>query len=357
MVPKQRAGVAALACVSGIALCAAGKFYLGARKKRSKSSSALPPNGGWKREGDQKVGGLSNCSVLEQFMKKNEKKKSPAVDKIFFKQLLKLLRIAIPSVFSKEFGLLVIHTSSLVARTFLSIYVAHLDGRLVKSIVDRNSYDFIRNCLTWVLIALPATFINSLLRYLESKLSLAIRTRLVDYAYSLYFSNQTYYRVSNLDGRLANPDHSLTEDMQAFSTAVTHIYSHISKPLLDVILMSSAVRQVAVRRGETSHYPAVLGFSTIFLTGWLLKIFSPRFGKLVAEEARRNAHLRYIHSRLIANSEEVAFYGGHQVRFLGQHDRKFCPLLFYFCVWVRRVGIMMLAVLWFTRQACLSMGH
>ena len=314
MIPRQRAGVAALACVSGIAICAAGKCYLRARTKRRSKSSSLP-NGDEKKEGEQHAADLHSCSALEKFMKDNKKKKSPAVDKFFFKQLLKLIRIAIPSVFSKEFGLLLVHTCSLLARTFLSIYIAHLDGRLVKSIVDRKPSDFFKNCVTWVLIALPATFINSLLRYLESKLSLAIRTQLVNYAYSLYFNNQTYYRVSNLDGRLANPDHSLTEDIQAFSTAVTHIYSHLSKPLLDVILMTTAVRQVAVKRGEKSYYPAILGLSTIFFTGWMLKFFSPPFGKLVAEESRRNAHLRFIHSRIITNSEEIAFYGGHRVSF------------------------------------------
>ncbi len=334
MATRRQAGVAAVVCASGIVLCVAGKRYLKTRNRRRNAGPAATASGsndgGLQGNKSQQDGTIYHCSALEEFMKRNKKKKAPAVDKVFLKQLLKLVKIAIPSVFSKEFGLLCIHTCSLLVRTFLSIYVAHLDGRLVKSIVDKNPYQFLRHCINWVMLAVPATFINSLIRYLESRLALAIRTRLVDYAYSLYFHNQTYYRVSNLDGRLANPDHSLTEDMQAFSSAVTHIYSHLSKPFLDVILMTNAVRMVARKQGDRSRFPAYLGFSTIFLTGWLLKTCSPPFGKLVAEEARRNAHLRYIHSRLITNAEEVAFYNGHKVsrlsalrnKWVSKSDRK-----------------------------------
>ena len=310
MVSRQRAGVATLACASGVALYAARKCYRSYVSEKGRLKAV--PNS--REESELQTGiDVYSCSALQQFMEKNEKKKSPEVNKVFLKQLIKLLRLSIPSIFSKEAGLLFVHTCSLVARTFLSIYIAHLDGRLVKSIVDRRPTEFLRNCLTWIMIALPATFLNSLIRYLECKLSLAIRTRLVNYAYSLYFSNQTYYRVSNMDGRLANPDHSLTEDLQAFSSAVTHIYSHLSKPFLDIALMSSAFARVARKRGDTSNYPMIIALSITFFTGCLLKVCSPRFGKIVAEESRRNAHLRYIHSRLIANSEEIAFYGGHQV--------------------------------------------
>lgn len=108
--------------------------------------------------------------------------------------LLSQVRIMIPSVFCTETALLTGHTAFLFLRTFLSIYVANLEGAIVKYIVRKEPHNFIKQLLKWFGVAIPATFINSMIRYLESRIALSFRSRLVDHSYKLYFKNQSYYR-------------------------------------------------------------------------------------------------------------------------------------------------------------------
>lgn len=217
----------------------------------------------------------------------------------FIIQLIKIIRIMVPGVRTIEVGLLILHTLSLVSRTFLSIYVAKLEGQVVKYIVRRDVANFGYLLSKWLLIALPATFINSLIRFLESQLALAFRSRLVHYAYDLYFKNQTYYSVSNLDGRLENADHCLTDDIITFTQHCAHLYSSVTKPFLDLCVISFTLLKMASSMGAYGIPGPLLAAVVMISTHAILRMVSPRFGSLVAEEARRKGFLRFVHSRYL----------------------------------------------------------
>nr|CAG8526174.1 15578_t:CDS:10 [Entrophospora candida] len=148
--------------------------------------------------------------------------KRVAVNAAFFASLKKLLKIVIPGLRSKEFWLLATHSGFLV-------YVAILDGRVVNALVRKNAKDFLTGIIWWMIVAIPATYTNSML-------------------------------AKNVGG----------ESLFALS----------------LIVHTSSV---------------------------VLRLLTPSFGEMVAEEQRLEGEFRFTHSRLIDNNEEVAFYSGHVI--------------------------------------------
>lgn len=75
------------------------------------------------------------------------------------------------------------------------------------------------------------------------------RERLVKYAYKMYLSQQTYYRVSALDTRLGGAEQRLTDDLSELASSVAHLYSSLTKPLLDCALVGIALISFSSKMG------------------------------------------------------------------------------------------------------------
>lgn len=115
-------------------------------------------------------------SIKDERLELIERKiKQPGLNLEFVLQLKGLVKIMIPKLVCRETGLLSVHTLCLISRTFLSIYVAAMEGAIVKYIVRKDVKNFSWMLIKWFGIAIPATFINSMIRYLENKLALAFR--------------------------------------------------------------------------------------------------------------------------------------------------------------------------------------
>ncbi|PLB36432.1 ATP-binding cassette long-chain fatty acid transporter PXA2 [Aspergillus candidus] len=232
-------------------------------------------------------------------------RKKVEVNREFFRNLLRLLKIVIPSWRSKEMRLLVGHSVFLVLRTLLSLYVAELDGRLVSSLVRGKGKDFLLGLVWWMIVAVPATFTNSMLSYHQCKLALGYRKRLTDYIHDKYLSNMTFYAISALDDRVKNPDQLITVDVSRFSDSLAELYSNLAKPILDMCIYNYSLSKSV--GGEGLFIMSLL----VQLSANVMRALTPPFGKYVADEARLEGEFRFLHSRLIDYSEEIALYQGH----------------------------------------------
>ena len=141
---------------------------------------------------------------------------------------------------------------------------------------------------------------------MQSKVAIAFRTRLTRYIHDLYLNNNlNYYKLLNLDGGIGQgADQFITNDLTLFTASAASLYSSIGKPLVDLFVFNYQLFR--------SLGPLALTglLANYFITATALRRLSPPFGKLKAVEGRKEGDFRALHSRLIANAEEVAFYGG-----------------------------------------------
>lgn len=128
------------------------------------------------------------------------------------------------------------------------------------------------------LFALPSSTVNSAIDYYQKKLALAFRSRLTTYFHESYLKNMHYYKICNLDNRIANPDQRLTQDAEKWSNSLASLYLNTAKPVLDIVLFS---RKLAELVGWTGP---CLTFAWYIFSGILIKQISPSFGRLTAVE-------------------------------------------------------------------------
>ncbi|KAH6966263.1 ABC transporter transmembrane region 2-domain-containing protein [Fusarium venenatum] len=232
-------------------------------------------------------------------------RKKVELNREFFRSLLKLLKIVVPGWRSKESRLLMSHSFFLVLRTLISVRVAEMDGAIVKALVKGNGKEFLKRIVWWMLIAVPATFTNSMLSYHQAELSLKYRSRLTQHIHDKYLSNLTFYGISALDDRIKNPDQLIAVDVSKFSNSLAELYSNLAKPLLDMTIYTWSLSKSV--GGEGVVFMSLL----VQLSANVMRALTPPFGKFVADEARLEGEFRFQHSRLIDYSEEIALYGGH----------------------------------------------
>lgn len=267
------------------ALIVASNFVGGKRNAKSETQKDRKPGVSQRRQQSQRV----------------------EVDRVFFARLRRLLAIVIPGLKSKEFWLLVVHSGFLVFRTILSVYIAALDGRIVSALVRGRAKDFVTGILWWMTVAIPATYTNSMLTYMQSKLAIQFRSRLTRHIHEKYLADMTFYAVGNLDDRIKNADQCITVDVKKFCLSLSELYSNLAKPILDTIIYNY---QLSLAVGGESLSGVML---IVHLSSVVLRKLTPPFGKMVAEEQKLEGEFRFTHSRLIENAEEVALYSGESI--------------------------------------------
>ena len=75
-------------------------------------------------------------------------------------------------------------------------------------------------------------------------MALQFRMKLTTHFHEGYLQNMHYYKICNLDNRIANPDQRLTNDTEKWATSLSSMFLNTFKPVLDIILFSRKLAEL-----------------------------------------------------------------------------------------------------------------
>ncbi|KTF93853.1 hypothetical protein cypCar_00023916 [Cyprinus carpio] len=181
-------------------------------------------------------------------------------------------------VFSPQSGYLLLIDVMLMARTYCDVWMIHNETMIESAITGSSTTAFKRYLVNFITVMPFISLVNNLLKLRLNELKLCFRVNLTNRLYNDYLTGFTYYKIGNLDNRIANPDQLITQDVEKFCNSVVDLYSNVSKPLLDILIYICKLNTAIGSLG-----PASL-LSYLVFSGLLLTRLHRPIGKMRAED-------------------------------------------------------------------------
>eukprot|EP00008_Paramoeba_atlantica_P007294 CAMPEP_0201499624 /NCGR_PEP_ID=MMETSP0151_2-20130828/77019_1 /ASSEMBLY_ACC=CAM_ASM_000257 /TAXON_ID=200890 /ORGANISM="Paramoeba atlantica, Strain 621/1 / CCAP 1560/9" /LENGTH=507 /DNA_ID=CAMNT_0047892107 /DNA_START=249 /DNA_END=1772 /DNA_ORIENTATION=- len=144
---------------------------------------------------------------------------------------------------------------------------------------------------------------NSLMTFFERRIAIQFRSDLSKSILDKYLNDNTFYKMISSQ-ELKNVDQMVSVDVAEFCEALTHIYGHLLKPILDIIVISHTLAR------KLGLAQLLSFFAFFFINNFLLSIAKPNLSRMVIEQRKLEASYQTDHSRISHFFEEIAFVDG-----------------------------------------------
>jgi len=198
-------------------------------------------------------------------------------------------------------------TSSLMLRTWMSIWISRHLGQTIAHFCDKDWGKVSDSIKQFAKVTILASAVNSCLKLFSDLLEENLRARLTRLAHKELMKDLNFYLVNKVGtDRLENSDQLIAEDIAKFAASASFVYTQSLKPVVDFVMFTW---QLGKYLG--SEAPLVL-FSWFYVAGAISRLVSPKFGRLAQKAQVLEGRFRARHAALIQNSEMIAFLGGEK---------------------------------------------
>lgn len=189
----------------------------------------------------------------------------------------------------------------LVVRALCDLWTIYLGTLIESAIIGGEPLRFNRLIKQFAMTMPTMTLTNATLKYSIRQLEIRFRDRLTRYLMAKYMHKLTFYKVNHIE---RNIDQLITTDVEKFTSTLANLYSRMSKPLLDIVIYVYGI--------SSSIGASVPGTMLLYLAAAATVIARLRkpMAKLTSTEQSLEGEFRFGNTRIITNSEEIAFYKG-----------------------------------------------
>jgi ABC-type uncharacterized transport system fused permease/ATPase subunit len=160
-------------------------------------------------------------------------KKRANLNRKFFTQLLRILRILVPKWNCPEVGLMGLTTITLIIRSLCDLWTIYLGTLLESAIISGESQSFFQHLKKFAMTMPLMSVTNSVLKYATRQLEIRFRARLTKHLMQKYMHKLTFYKLNQ---KIRNVDQLITTDVEKFAQTAASLYGQLSKPMLDIII-------------------------------------------------------------------------------------------------------------------------
>ncbi|EPY19478.1 ATP-binding protein cassette, subfamily D (ALD), member 2 [Strigomonas culicis] len=214
-----------------------------------------------------------------------------------------LLKLAIPSIKSREVYVMLWSTLLLLIRAFLAVRIARKVGKLGKVAVQGQMRPLLLSIAGFIASCAPAAVLNSSLDYWKEMLDLYFRENLTVYFDSRYFSDKVFFRLAGLHD-VDNVDQRVTEDIKRWCHMCSHLSTSITRPLVETVTFTTILSKLIGWKATGAAW----GYYLLFV--YLVKTFGPNTDWLANQRMQKEGAFRAAHQSLLGHAEEVCISHG-----------------------------------------------
>ena len=219
----------------------------------------------------------------------------------FWTQLRRLMKISLGPGYRARFAT---STACIIAQILLRDMDEGLTGQMYVANMTTD------RALAWVLIrktmglSVLLAGLDQVLQYTQRRFNAEIQDELTKNLSARYLREDVFYQLKMVDGRIQDPTHRIADDVRDFAMFFTQAWPEFLSPLCHIVFFVFRLAGLSGSK-ETAGIIGYFGLATL-----ALRLLMPDYKSLVYKTSSLEGKYKFVHSRVKAASESIAFFGG-----------------------------------------------